>query len=227
MSEKRNLSRMANKGLAVSRDDIKIKVEVEEDPDISYLGKYTNSPKGWYIDRETQIVWSSLGSPIYDIHGDSFVPPEPQEDDFPDTEEGEDAFYDAQETWEENINEVIAPVGRGEFTKFEISFNYQGDLDKIMGRKSDAFKLTVNQRNELLKLIKYAIRDYERMEGLQEGTWAMLCIAAEVTVEGQTFTSGYVCGVEGDVDDNLKEIEREQISELEEELKKFGIKVVD
>jgi len=85
-------------------------------------------------------------------------------------------------------------------------------------------------------IVKYILQDYDRMESLNAGNWCFIGIRAECEVgvptqytgqhdviyTEQTLTSGGLWGIESDSDDSyLKQTEDEQIDELRDVLKNF------
>lgn len=212
----------------INRDDIEFRTEYDEAPDVSYLGEYTASPKGWYVDRAEQILYSPAGDPIFNIMDNEWVSPEPEEADFDDTEEGYDRYLEAVEERREEIEETRQTISQHQIGKFEISFNYQKELDDALGKSTDVKTIPKTKRKKLREFIKYAVQDYERAEGLNEGDWSMLHVWAEVVIDGNTFRSGGLSGVESDASGAyLKEIEGEEIAQLVEELGKYGVEVID
>ena len=81
---------------------------------------------------------------------------------------------------------------------------------------------------------KYGKQDYDRMESLNNGNWYYLGVQVEAEVSydiGQgskrleRFTSGGLWGIESDCGDYIKEVEQEQLADLKEHLKQFGITI--
>ena len=74
---------------------------------------------------------------------------------------------------------------------------------------------------------KYCQQDYERMESLNRGDWCFLGLSAESEIVlgnvCQTITSGGLWGIESDSgSDYFAEIEQEQLAELREQLHAIG-----
>lgn len=81
---------------------------------------------------------------------------------------------------------------------------------------------------------EYGMQDYKRMESLNNGNWSYIGIYAKAEVSydiGQgsrrieTLESSGLWGIESDSGDYLKEVEKEQLEDLKEHLKAFGVNV--
>ena len=136
-------------------ESIKIKHIVEEQPDLSWLGTYSNTPTEHYIDRQER--------------GD---------------------------------------MGRNEFRYFNLGC---GELE-------------------------YLEKDYERAESYNNQQWCCIGIVAEATVSYhkgagcsrlETLSSGGLWGVESDSGDYLDTIADDELEDLRDHLKEFGISCAD
>jgi len=82
-------------------------------------------------------------------------------------------------------------------------------------------------REERKELFRWAIKNYERMESLNNGNWHYIGIRviAEININGvlQDISSGGLWGIESDSsNDYIKEVEEEEISNLISQLKELG-----
>jgi hypothetical protein len=82
---------------------------------------------------------------------------------------------------------------------------------------------------EKKELALHARQDYERMESLNKGNWCFLHVRAEAEINInsviETISSGGLGGIESDSgEDYLKEIEKEELTNLTEVLKELGFK---
>ncbi len=198
------MARKKKKKLKVSRSDFEMVSEIDSDPDLSWLGRFTDSPKGWFVDRQT--------GQIYDESGN-------------------------EATWpgtEDSIKSDWAPgASSREFRYFEFGPNH---LPHQPGNWSHVPpKDLTDVRKEFGSIfaadVAYAIKDWDWAEAINEGQISILCIAAKVdvevpvgdTVDVQTIESGFVCGVDEEMAD---EMFKEQCVELESILEGMDIKVV-
>lgn len=208
---------------------VTIKRMVDESPDTSWLGEYSNKQKSEYsIDRA-----HSLDCPINTGRITGACP------------SCGVAYPDAD--WTTNVecsachDAVLEPetecdcgeygdMRRNEYQYFNPSFNY---VDKT----GKAIDTPENVR-------KYTCQDYERMESLNRGDWCFIGIRADAEIQAaatwensvvskaswhspvapyQTITSGGLWGLESDTDSaNLELIEQEQLSELRDQLHALG-----
>ena len=200
---------------------VTIRRMIDESPDTSYLGEYSNRPKTEYaIDRahyedciinthtETdETECANCGKPK-GKHGSV-------EMSCPDSEE--------PETWSENYS--FEPIScdcdeRGDMGRNEFRY-FNGPVENYKGLP-DA------------KIRKYVRQDYERMESLNAGNWCYIGIRAEAKVvvvpfsndHGvvvQRITSGGLFGVESDADRSyLDEIQKDELANLKAELLALG-----
>jgi hypothetical protein len=194
---------------------IKIERMIDESPDTSWLGEYSNRPKGDYsIDRaheencatqhtdEANAVIERIRKHIQDRY-DARVEGSQEEKDLDDVADILDHASD--ECYE-------CDCGRGywdprEYRYFNTSGNYTGE--------------------PMEDIIRYTKQDYERMEALNRGVWEFIGIGAkaEVVIGSvcQTITSGGLWGIESDSEeDYLKEEEENQLAELRGILHEMG-----
>lgn len=139
--------------------------------------------------------------------------------------------YAAHETAIEAVRELTecdcgerGDMSRGEYRYFNPSFNY---VDK------HGHALPENTPEEVRKYVR---QDYERMESLNRGNWCFIGIRAEAevmpNVQGtgdkwhgvvQRVTSGGLWGIETDSGKSyFSEVEQEELSNLKDELKAYG-----
>ena len=209
---------MKNKILSIT-----VEQRIDESPDTSFLGEYTNKPSFWAIDRKYNTFVCKIEQRERII------------------EQLEDRIYDLEDL----DNKKMARIDKRK-VKIEQSFPSDCFLDRNQYRYFiPCNHLPHNPKNwihvqgkELEKVIKehgsiksadmhYAIEDYKRMESLNRGNWCFIGIMAKATVQTengvtQHITSGGLWGIESDSGDYIKEVVKEQLSSLKCELLSFG-----
>ena len=103
------------------------------------------------------------------------------------------------------------------------------------GREYRGFIPADNGENQGTKnFYKYAMQDFKRMEGLNRCDWYFIGIMAEAVVSYpingggrrlETLSSGGLWGIESDSGDYLKEVEQQELNDLKDHLKQFGVDV--
>jgi hypothetical protein len=219
---------------------VTVKRVLDNDPDTSWLGEYSNRPTSEYsIDRahaedcasvslaakqtsETlehaqQTVGEMYNAVLAQYNGTLANEKLDQE------REALDEAYDllgslADEVVECDCNER-GNMERGQYRYFNPSFNY---VDKN-GKPTDG--LTPEE------VRKYTRQDYERLERLNSGDWCFIGIAAEAQIgipqNGsylcQTLHSGGLYGIESDSErSHIESEEKNQLADLRDVLKSFG-----
>jgi len=186
-------------------ESVKIEHAVDEYPDTSFIGEYTNKKTAWSI-------CSHCGEFIA-------IAEKPNER----AEEIEDEIYDLEnedETLEiseqiEKLKKELAGLELHECPHTRREFNYF--LPYAGGEKPGSENYQ-----------KYGKQDFDRMESLNNGNWCFIGIIAKakiVTENGtiQTIRSGGLWGIESDSDKSyIAEIEQEQLAELRKELTALG-----
>jgi hypothetical protein len=196
-----------------ARDGATFQIEWQYDdsPDLSYLGEYTDQPGEWTVDRE-------LGELLGEyIDKEETIPY--REDLDKRVTELEDQGYDTD--WYEEENED----GQCYFT-----LRYWGhevlaaDLCSTYERNSFRYFAPANMDVEAESKedkIKYAIRDFERMEDCNRGYWSPVGCVVTMLIEGEEVAYASLWGIESDSEkEYLKEVEEDLISECISDAKK-------
>lgn len=203
---------------------IKIERLDDSDPDTSYLGEYSNKPKGDYsIDRE-----HSLDCPVNNPHVvDPIVGKLERIIRYLDIErlERTEAYDTHSGTIADDIGDAQDILIAAQDTVAECDCDESGDRDRNELRY---FNTSGNYTGEpIADIVTYTKQDYARMESLNNQNWCYLGIGAKakVTVGNvcQTVTSGGLWGIESDSEESyLKEEEQNQLAELREVLYEMG-----
>jgi hypothetical protein len=194
---------------------------IDESPDASWLGEYSNRPKTEYaIDRAHAEDCASLEA----IHFQTVERLERiighlnalrmEEGDKPESTEWEplDESIDALVSLQDEAMECDCSggaMGRGELRYFN------GPVENYKGI-------------EPAEIHKYIRQDYDRMESLNRGDWCFIGLRAEAEVQTgsdvvQRITSGGLWGIESDSDkDHLESTAREELAQLTTELVGLG-----
>ena len=195
---------------------------VDESPDTSWLGEYSNRPKsGYAIDRAHSEDCASLNprndeglerldriqSAICDNlpddrelqpHGNYYLQEEI------DAIDSQDQCRAAME-----CDCTGGDMGRGELRYFN------GPVENYKGESPDDTR-------------KYIRQDYDRMESFNRGDWCFIGIRAQAEVQVgfdvvQRITSGGLWGIESDSGrEHLEETQREELAQLKDELVGLG-----
>ena len=224
---------------------VTIKRMLDDSPDTSYLGEYSNSPLSEFsIDRAHSEDCASVSLEAKNAqtmleHAQQTVGDIQTTVDY-DVDETE---WEALETAYTELGQLASEItdcdcgergdmGRHEYRYFNPSFNY---VDKH-GKLADG--------NTAEEVRKYVRQDYERMESLNRGDWCYIGIRVDAEVQltatwensvmskvswhspiapYQTITSGGLYGIESDSgNDYLESVEQEELSELRAQLKELG-----
>ena len=209
---------------------ITIKRMVDDSPDTSWLGEYSNKATSEYsIDRahseDCSILESNHREPVELLEraiahlgnvkdglvnvNETDAWKEQAQIEFENLDDAQNILIEAQDDLQQ------CDCGRGEWHRneyryFNPSSNYQGETPE--------------------NTIKYVRQDYERMESLNRGDWCFVGIRADATYSTgnqyapiQSITSGGVWGFESDMGEKEFESEEENaLSELREQLKAIG-----
>jgi hypothetical protein len=207
---------------------VTIKRMVDDSPDTSWLGEYSNSSESEYaIDRKHDL-YCPINNPPKDAIAQAeriskYLDKRYDEildvsADFCDKNATELSYLqDARDILENTIRELeeCNCDERGDMQRHEYRY-FNGVIENYAGETPENIR-------------KYVTQDYKRMEDLNNGQWCFIGIraGAEYTVQQhgviQTMTSGGLWGIESDSDESFfKEIEQEQLSELKEQLHAIG-----
>lgn len=211
---------------------VTIKRMLDDSPDTSWLGEYSNSPSSDFsIDRahsedcasisdSNKTAIEKLERVIQHINRERMdAGNDPDNTEWESLDESIDCLIALQEELEECDCGEHGDMGRNEYRYFNPSFNY---VDKA-GNPTDG--LTPED------VRKYTRQDYERMESLNRGSWCFIGIRADAEIgipQGKAYltqklTSGGVGGYESDMSKtDFDSAEEEQLSELRSVLEGFG-----
>ena len=177
--------------------------EIDDQPDTSFWGKYTNNREEWNINRKT-------GEYCYREY---------QRDRLVDELEGRITYLNDDGTQTEKVNRLqkrIDNLKEIDFRGYIERGEYQYFEPYARGEKKGSFDYKKNGK-----------QDYERMESLNRGDFCFIGIIAKAEIyvndTRQTITSGGLWGIESDGGKKyIAEVEREQLDELAENLKSLG-----
>lgn len=185
----------------------------DSDPDLSYLGSYSNQAGPYSIDRRGPEPGDEASCKTcywtirYDEPGGWHHITQESEP-YTETEEAE-AGHDAEPDREYRGHGLES----GSYVYFNpVWQNYADGKGNLADEKED---------------MRYMRQDFERMESYHRGEWGMVGVyaRASITVAGiiQTVQSGGLWGIESDSDESyFAEIEAEQLSELVTVLEELG-----
>jgi hypothetical protein len=213
---------------------VTIRRMIDESPDTSHLGEYSNRPKTEYaIDRahsedcasaqprEFEAAgewgyWNGTAEGLLERIYDAIQRIDPSSDSYNEDEEKSlETLRELIDGFECDCGEH-GDMGRNEFRYFNPSFNY------VTKEGRPAEGLTPED------VRKYTRQDYDRMESLNAGNWCYIGIRAEaqVNVTGnlvQRITSGGLYGVESDSDRSyFAEVQADELANLKTELLALG-----
>ena len=184
---------------------ITVESRIDDYPDVSWIGKYTNSADEWNIDRETgrfvhsEIVRDRLVETIEERILE-------KEDDNPNFA---NINIEKEEKRLDKIRESIdySPLNRNEYRYFQ---------PEAGGEKPG----TPDYK-------KHAYQNYESMEGLNRGDWGFIGIIAKATVQTvsggtQHITSAGLWGIGSDSEEHHTIVAKEEIDSLKAELSSLG-----
>ena len=187
---------------------ITIKRMIDEDPDTSWLGDYSNTRASDYsIDRKHTTDCASVSQEAHEISDKLQRAIDYLYDQNLDDRDAIEVLEEAREESTECDCNESGDARRGEYRYFNPSSNYDNETPE-------------NVR-------KYTAEDYARMEALNAGQWSFVGIRAEaeIRVDGiiQHISSGGLWGIESDSDDSyLDEVANEELHQLKEQLRALG-----
>ena len=194
---------------------------IDESPDTSWLGEYSNRPKTEYaIDRAHAADCASLEANHFQTveklervigHLNAW---RMEEGDKPESTEWEplDESIDALVSLQDEATEC--DCSGGDMGRHELRY-FNGPVDNYKDLESAEIR-------------KYIRQDYDRMESLNRGDWCFMGMRAEAEVQTgsdvvQRITSGGLWGIESDSDkDHLESTAREELAQLKAELIGLG-----
>ena len=181
--------------------EFKVEIVLDESPDLSWLGQYVSkAPAEFYVNR---IDGTLRGRAL----------PEPDECDYEDKtgEVDYDKYDAAMEVWEDNYNEILEEdlhtAGRHEYEYFVPC-------------------ASVKDLESLEEWTKYALQDYDRVEGYNRGDWCMTGIVVTLdlgicpTCRKFQSVSNSLWGIESDAGDYADEVFRDLAAQC---LKEAGL----
>jgi len=189
----------------------RMKLEYEEDPDTSFLGEYDKDARTFVVDRKAGFLYGDWED----------EPEKPHEEDFSTDEEYDTAYAQWYEAWSEwhdkGEREILADVSSNyERNEYQYFRPYAGGLDPT------------DPETDLEEWTKYAVRDWERMYGLERGDWCFVGVVVQIDTPacsrcGHVKTLyASVWGIENDSKDSFfEEVRDDLISELQRELEKY------
>lgn len=222
---------------------VTIKRMVDDSPDTSWLGEYSNTPTSEFsIDRAHSEDCTSIEAnhreavdklerAITYLNGVrcEYMYKHYDLDTVSDFESAVDTLIEAQDSLMECDCGEHGDMNRGEYRYFNPSFNY---VDKD-GHASDG--------NTPEEVRKYVRQDYERMEDLNNRQWCFIGITAQadviltrwqgtskdnvrpVEIEETVDSRNALYGIESDCDKlHMAELEKEQLDSLKSELSALG-----
>jgi hypothetical protein len=218
---------------------VTIKRMVDDSPDTSWLGEYSNTPANEFaIDRahaedcasvrpdvqQAKKTLEHVQQTIGDLHNDVLAQYNGTlaNEKLDAEKDALDAAYDAVSELIDSIDECDCGFSghwnNREYRYFNPSFNYV----KKAGTPLD---LTAEEVRE------YTRQDYERMERLNRGDWCFIGIVAHAEIglsrPGNTYLielvhSGGLYGLESDAGEYLESVEQDQLADLKQVLKDLG-----
>jgi hypothetical protein len=208
---------------------VNIKRVLDENPDTSWLGEYSNKRTSDYsIDRrhsedcDSQRDLTAKARQTIE-HARATVADYQSLEPNSDTREWE-ALEEAYYFLDNLADEVIEcdcgghQVSSRELPYFNPSFNYVDSVGNLReGMTAEEVR-------------KYVRQDYDRMEGLNNGSWSFIGVVAECEIEaivdGKPYTTelnASLWGIESDSDrEYLKSTENEQLADIRGQLREYG-----
>ena len=216
---------------------VRIKHMIDESPDTSYLGEYSDHRTSEFsidrahsedcasvvpVNKEGQRILENARGTVWEIQQTVFA----DDDEWQALEDAYNMLDDlAQDSQPCDCGE-IGDMERNEYRYFNPSFNYVTKDGKLADGLTDE------------EVRKYVKSDYERLESLNRGDWCFIGIRAEAEIrcvymtEGrggrdyfqtQKITSGGVFGFESDMSQtDFEEVESEQLADLKDQLAAIG-----
>jgi hypothetical protein len=205
--------------------EVKLIRQFDEDPDTSYLGTYSNSPKSeWSIDRRHDLDCIENRQDIKTMLEHAIDYCESERMALTDENCEPIGDYESWDAAEDTLRELAECEGCEHIERNSYPYFNPATVEK--GNTPEE-----NRQN--------AKADFERMESLARGDWYYLGIRAEAKIglpngftnargEHDSLTVQRVCsgglwGTESDSDESyLKEIEQDELGELRNQLKQLG-----
>lgn len=189
---------------------VRIEHLLDESPDTSFIGKYTDEPGPWVIVCQESEYLAILEQNAAHAAYDAYIKNDNNVENWKAEGHSLADWPPSFESWNEsNGGDFYEIPSRGrEFRFFE---------PEAGGEKpgTDDYQ-------------KYGKQDYDRMESLNRGSWCFIGIIAKATIQltsnlTQEITSGGLWGIESDSgQEYFDEVEKEQLAELRRELESIG-----
>ncbi len=198
-----------------------IEHKIDESPDTSWLGEYTNEPSGWHVDRKAGQLLASNGDILAaDVPGDY--------------SRGEYQYISgfqhtgSLKSWASQTEKSIASAW------LRIRYQANGREQGLRGNLFQHFGVVgwqnANTRAEKVRCIDvvYCCLEALRLHRLERNDWCFLGIIAKAEIISpagiiQTVRSGGLWGVESDSDKSyLNDVEKEELHSLRAELETMG-----
>lgn len=206
---------------------VRIERKFDESPDTSHMGEYMSNPplSGYCVDRkEGQMIDARTGEVVADGLGKTW-------------DRNEYQYISGFQHHGLNGWEHVSDDGvHSGYLNCRYRFNqgknhrraWQKNLFEYYGVMGWETAQTREEKIRVLNIV-YCCSDAERLENLQKGDWCYYGVIAKaeiVSTQGicQVIHSGGLWGIESDSDEAyFAEIEREQLSELKDELIGIGL----
>lgn len=194
-----------------------IEWQYDESPDLSYLGEYTDSPAEWTIDRKEGWL---LGEYIdHEIPYSDRAVMEKKIEELEDLGMDTDWYY-------EDLEDGSTLYTLRYWGHEVLADNLSTWNDSRSYRYFSPANMDVEQESKEDK-IKYAIRDYDRMEECNKGYWSPVGCVVTMLIDGEEVAYASLWGIESDAGEYLKEVEEDLISECIHDAKKNGAELAD
>jgi hypothetical protein len=198
--------------------EVRVERVIDESPDTSWLGEFTDKASEWAIIRRTGEFVHKVSQRIDLI----------------------DRLDEAIEENEEATSQTTDHEGKeallqrwGQLLRRRQWVKDSGDTELPSHSREYRFLLPCagGEKQGTPEYKKYAIRDAKRLEGLASEDWCFVGIIAKAVVEiqdgegiRQTLRSGGLWGIESDSrKEHLEEVAKEELTQLKEELIGFGV----
>ena len=186
-----------------------IERQVDDYPDTSFLGGYTDKAEDWAICRHCGEFMAIAELPN--------LRAEEIEDEIYNRENDDVSNQDELQAQIEELKKELANLNLHECPHSSREYNYFKPYAGGEPEGTDNF-------------IEDGKQDYKRMEGLNNGNWCFVGITAKAEIQTgsgilQTITSGGLWGIESDADkEYIDQVDKEQLENLKQELKSLGFK---
>jgi len=207
----------------IERDGLvfKMRLEVEEYPDTSWIGEYTNKDDAFIVDRRHGFLYGDWEEEPFE--------PDPQ--DYATEDEYDEAMVDYALVYDEwndkGRREILAEVSNryqwGEYRYFKPC---AGGENEPGGKYTD--QEGIEHTISVEEWTKWAVQDYERVESMNRGDWCFVGVVVEIDapvcsrcghVERLTAS---LWGIASDSDDSyFEEVRDDLIRELQHDLVKY------